>query len=202
MCVLFSLKGASLRAPPSAPAKPKAMTDSVIEAPEEEAPVPPPARRQPVPPSTRTASPPPGGMWQEFERLFAERHQVSHALATTSCTAALHLALLGSDVGPDTEVIIPAQTFVATATAVLMAGGTPVFADIQPGCPNIAPDDIERRITKRTRSIIVVHYGGYPCDMDDICANKERAMYRPFTIVFFILLTLAALAEIGYLTFG
>lgn len=111
---------------------------------------------------------------REFEGAFARKFNLPTALALNSGTAALHLALLGSDVGPDTEVIIPAQTFVATATAVLMAGGTPVFADIQPGGPNIAPDDIERRITKRTRSIIVVHYGGYPCDMDDICAIAHR----------------------------
>lgn len=107
---------------------------------------------------------------QEFEATFARMFGVPHALALNSGTAALHLAVLGAGVGPGDEVIIPAQTFVATGTAVLMAGGMPVFADLQPGGPNIDPADIQRRITSRTKAVIVVHYGGYPCDMDEINA--------------------------------
>jgi len=84
--------------------------------------------------------------------------------------------VLGSGVGAGDEVVTTAQTFVATAMAVLYAGATPVFADIQPGGPNIDPCDIEHRISSRTRAIIVVHYGGYPCEMDEILAvaNKHR----------------------------
>jgi perosamine synthetase len=82
--------------------------------------------------------------------------------------------VLGAGVRQGDEVIIPAQTFVATATAVLMAGGTPVFADIQPGGPNIDSTDIESRISPRTKAIIVVHYGGYPCDMDEINAVARK----------------------------
>jgi perosamine synthetase len=111
---------------------------------------------------------------RKFEEMFARKFNLPHALALNSGTAALHLAVLGAGVGPDDEVIIPAQTFVATATAVLMAGGTPVFADIQPGGPNIDPADVERRITPRTKAIIVVHYGGYPCDMDEINAVAQK----------------------------
>jgi len=105
---------------------------------------------------------------REFERAFSSHFDVKHTLAVNSGTAALHLAVLGAGVGPGDEVIVPAQTFVATATSVMMAGGVPVFADIQPGGPNIDPDDIEHRITERTKAIIPVHYGGYPCDMDEI----------------------------------
>ena len=105
---------------------------------------------------------------REFEEAFSNHFKIEHTLAVNSGTAALHLAVLGAGVGPGDEVIVPAQTFVATATSVMMAGGVPVFADIQPGGPNIDPNDIEHRITERTKAIIPVHYGGYPCDMDEI----------------------------------
>lgn len=105
---------------------------------------------------------------RDFEEAFSSFFDLKHTLAVNSGTAALHLAVLGAGVAPGDEVIVPAQTFVATATSVMMAGGTPVFADIQPGGPNIDPADIEHRITERTKAIIPVHYGGYPCDMDEI----------------------------------
>lgn len=111
---------------------------------------------------------------REFEEAFVHKFNLPRALALNSGTAALHLAVLGAGVGRGDEVIVPAQTFVATATAVLMAGGTPVFADIQSGSPNIDPSDVERRITPQTKAIIVVHYGGYPCDMDEINAVAQR----------------------------
>lgn len=111
---------------------------------------------------------------REFEDAFARKFSLPDALALNNGTAALHLAVLGAGVGTGDEVIIPAQTFVATATAILMAGGTPVFADIQHGGPNIDPADVERRITPRTKAIIVVHYGGYPCDMDEINAVAQK----------------------------
>lgn len=111
---------------------------------------------------------------REFEETFARKFNLPHALAINSGTAALHLAVLGAGITAGDEVIIPAQTFVATGLAVLMVGAKPVFADIQPGGPNIDPIDIERRITPRTKAIIVVHYGGYPCDMDEINALSRK----------------------------
>ena len=109
-----------------------------------------------------------------FEKEFARRFELSHALALNSGTAALHLALLGANVGPGDEVITTAQTFVATAMAVLYVGAKPVFADLVPGGPNIDPGDIEHRVTPLTKAIVVVHYGGYPCDMNEILTVAER----------------------------
>ena len=111
---------------------------------------------------------------KNFERRFCKVFNLSHALAVNSGTAALHLAVLGAGVGPGDEVITTTQTFVATAMAVMYAGATPVFADIKPGGPNIDPADIEHRITPRTKAIIPVHYGGYPCDMDEINEIASR----------------------------
>jgi len=109
-----------------------------------------------------------------FENGFCRRFDLRNALALNSGTAALHLALLGAGVGPGDEVITTAQTFVATAMAVLYVGAQPVFADLVPGGPNLDPADVERRVTARTKAIVVVHYGGYPCDMDEIRAVGAR----------------------------
>jgi dTDP-4-amino-4,6-dideoxygalactose transaminase len=110
-----------------------------------------------------------GQVTQEFEREFADMVGVKHAFAVTNCTAALHLAHLALDIGPGDEVIVPSLTFVATANAVLYAGATPVFADVTSlENLNLSPADIERRISPRTRAIVVMHYGGYPCAMDAI----------------------------------
>jgi len=110
----------------------------------------------------------------EFERLFCSSFGQAHALALNSGTAALHLAILGAGIEPGDEVITTAQTFVATSMAILYAGGVPVFADITPGGPNIDHRDIETRITERTKAILPVHYGGYPCDMDEINTIASR----------------------------
>lgn len=101
-----------------------------------------------------------------FEKAFAERHQVNHALATTSCTTALHLALAALGIGPGDEVIVPAFTWVATANAVLYCGATPVFADVRRDTYNIDPHDVPRHITPRTKAIIPVHLFGLCADMD------------------------------------
>ncbi len=103
-----------------------------------------------------------------FEERFCQVASVPRALAVNSGTAALHLAMCGLGLKPGDEVILPAQTFVATGLAVLYTGATPVFADIEPGGPKIDAADIARRVTPRTKAICVVHYGGYPCDMDAI----------------------------------
>lgn len=103
-----------------------------------------------------------------FEAAFCGLTGLPRALALNSGTSALHLAIRGLHLEPGDEVILPAQTFVATALAVLYERGKPVFADIESGGPNIDPADIARRITPRTKAICVVHYGGYPCEMDPI----------------------------------
>lgn len=107
---------------------------------------------------------------REFEKLFAERHQVKHAIAVTSCTTGLHLALAALDIQAGDEVLVPAFTWVATANAVLYCGGTPVFVDVDPTTFNIDPKDIAHRITERTKAIIPVHLFGLCADMDAIKA--------------------------------
>lgn len=104
-----------------------------------------------------------------FEKEFATYVGARNAIAVSSGTAALHLALAALGVGPGDEVIVPSLTFVATANAVLYVGAKPIFADISgPDDLNISPADIRRKITPRTRAVIVMHYGGYPCRMDII----------------------------------
>jgi len=110
-----------------------------------------------------------GGVTQEFEHEFAAYVGARHAIAVTNATAALHLACVASGLGPEDEAILPSLTFVATANAVRYTGAIPVFADIEgENDLNISVQEIEECITPRTRAIIVVHYGGYACDMPAI----------------------------------
>ena len=106
----------------------------------------------------------------EFERAFAKRHRVGHALATTSCTTALHLILAGMGIGPGDEVIVPAFTWVATANVVLYCGATPILADVDPETYNLDPADVARRVTERTRAVIAVHLFGLCADIEAIRA--------------------------------
>jgi dTDP-4-amino-4,6-dideoxygalactose transaminase len=116
-----------------------------------------------------------GAVTQEFEREFAEYVKARHAIAVTNATAALHLACLAAGLGPDTEAIVPSLTFVATANAVRYTGATPVFADLESeGWLNLSPASVEACLTDRTRAIVVVHYGGYPCDMPAILEIARR----------------------------
>ncbi len=102
-----------------------------------------------------------------FEEAFAAQLGVRHAVAVSSCTAALHLAYLAAGVGPGDEVIVPSFTFAATAAAVLYCGATPVFAEIvSRERPYLDPKDVERRITARTKAVCVVHFAGYPATVD------------------------------------
>jgi len=112
----------------------------------------------------------------QFEAMFAERIGAAHAVATTSCTTALHLALVIAGVGPGDEVICPSYTFIATANAALYAGATPVFAEIDPITWNIDADDAIRRTTGRTKAIIVVHQVGLPADLDRFRPLAERGI--------------------------
>lgn len=104
----------------------------------------------------------------EFERLFADRHAVGHALATTSCTTATHLALAAAGVGPGDEVIVPAFTWVSTANVVVHCGATPVFCDVTTRDFNIDVAQIANKVTERTKAIIPVHLFGMVADMDAI----------------------------------
>lgn len=106
----------------------------------------------------------------QFERAFAERHRVPHALATTSCTTALHLILAAMGIGPGDEVIVPSFTWVATANAVLYCGATPVLADVDRHTNNLDPADVARRLTPRTKAVIAVHLFGLCADMDALRA--------------------------------
>jgi perosamine synthetase len=105
-----------------------------------------------------------------FEQAFASRHGVTHALATTSCTTALHLILAAMGVGPGDEVIVPAFTWVATANVVVYCGATPVFADVDRHTNNMDPADVVRRLTLRTKAVIAVHLFGLCADMDALRA--------------------------------
>lgn len=110
-----------------------------------------------------------GPVTAEFEARFAETVGVKHAFAVTNCTAALHLAHMALGATPGDTVICPSLTFVATANAIRYTGATPVFVDITSADDlNISPDDIEANIDDTTKGICIVHYGGYPCDMDRI----------------------------------
>lgn len=111
---------------------------------------------------------------EEFERAFARRVGAPEAVATTSCTTALHLALHASGVGPGDEVIVPSLSFIATANAVWHCGATPVFADVDPLTYNLDPADVERRLTPRTKAVMPVHQVGLPADMDRFLALGER----------------------------
>jgi len=107
-----------------------------------------------------------GPVTERFEHVFASRMGARQAVAVSSGTAALHLACRALEIGPGDEVIVPSLTFVATANAVVYCGATPVFADITSDDDwTVSPRDIEQRITPQTAAIIVMHYGGYPCDM-------------------------------------
>jgi dTDP-4-amino-4,6-dideoxygalactose transaminase len=120
-----------------------------------------------------------------FEEAFAAHLGARHAIAVSSCTAALHLAYLAAGVGPGDEVIVPSFTFAATANAVLYCGATPVFAEIASReDPSLDPADVQRRITPRTKAVCVVHFAGYPaaadrlrelCDLNGIALIEDVA---------------------------
>ena len=104
----------------------------------------------------------------EFEEAFRAYLDCRHTVACSSCTAALHLAMLVAGVGPGDEVITTPMTFCATANAIIHTGATPVFVDIDPETLNLDPALLERAITDRTKAILPVHFAGRPCEMDAI----------------------------------
>jgi dTDP-4-amino-4,6-dideoxygalactose transaminase len=122
-----------------------------------------------------------GQVTESFEKSFAEFIGAKHAIAVASGTAALHLANLALGVSAGDEVICPSLTFVACANSIVHTGARPVFAEITgPDDFNISPDDIERKITRKTKAIEVVHYAGFPCDMKKI---KEIAGSHGLSII-------------------
>lgn len=110
----------------------------------------------------------------EFEQEFASYLGVRHCTAVTNGTASLEVVLRALDVGPGDEVVVPPYTFIATATAVLAVGATPVFADIDAATNTLAADAAEAAVTDRTKAIIPVHIAGIPADMDAIVTVGER----------------------------
>ncbi|PCK33611.1 DegT/DnrJ/EryC1/StrS family aminotransferase [Pseudoalteromonas piscicida] len=107
---------------------------------------------------------------RQFEEQFASRHKVERALAVTSCTTGLHLALAALDIGPGDEVIVPAFTWVATANVVVHCGAEPVFVDVDPATNNIDPTKIAEKVSDKTKAIIAVHLFGLCADIDAIKA--------------------------------
>lgn len=112
----------------------------------------------------------------QFEKDFAARHGVKHALATTSCTTALHLALAALDIGPGDEVIVPAFTWVSTANAVLYCGATPVLCDVDRLTNNIDPAAMAAIVTTRTKAVMAVHLFGLCADIDTIRAALPQGV--------------------------
>lgn len=106
----------------------------------------------------------------EFERAVAAAAGAAHAVAVTSCTTALHLALLALRVGPGDEVVCPSMSFIATANVIRHAGATPVFADVDPDTFNLDPAAVAAVITPKTKAIMVVHQIGMPADLDAFLA--------------------------------
>ena len=111
---------------------------------------------------------------QQLEQNFRDYKRSMFATALNSCTAALHLSILAAGIEPGDEVIVPTMTFAATANAVIHAGGVPVFADCRKSTMNIDPEDIERKITDKTKAIVPVHFAGRACDMDTIMAIARK----------------------------
>ncbi|WP_291764665.1 DegT/DnrJ/EryC1/StrS family aminotransferase [Caldivirga sp. UBA161] len=118
----------------------------------------------------------PGSYAERFEVEFARYHDAKYGIAVANGTVSLELILktLGIGLNLGDEVIVPAYTFIATASAVTEVGAIPVFADVDPSTGNIDPKDAEAKITDRTRAIIAVHFGGYPADMDALTSIARR----------------------------
>jgi perosamine synthetase len=133
-----------------------------------------------------------GPRTQEFEKRFADYVGAPHCVGLNSCTSAIHLALRILDLPERAEVITTPLTFVSTNHAILYEGLKPVFADVDPASGNISVDSVRQKINDRTRALIVVHYGGYPADIDELyslargnniaviedCAHACGAVYK------------------------
>jgi len=121
-----------------------------------------------------------GPQVDEFERRFQEYIGGKHSVAVNSCTAGLHLAIEALELPPASEIITSPMTFCATVNAIIHAGCTPVFCDVDPETRNITPSSIETKITSKTSAILPVHFAGYPCDMPGI---MELARDRKLRVI-------------------
>lgn len=105
---------------------------------------------------------------QEFEKKFSIYKKVKNSIAVNSCTAALHLSLKSLNLKENDEVITSALTFCSTVNSIILSGAKPVLADVDLNSQNIDPKEIEKKINKNTKAIVIVHFAGRPCDMDQI----------------------------------
>ena len=122
-----------------------------------------------------------GEITRQFETQFCNYIDVKHGCAVTNGTTALHLATVAAGMGPGDEVIIPSLTFIASINSIIYTGAAPIFADvISEDDLTISPDDIEHKITSKTKAILVVHYAGYPCNMERIMSLAKQ--YNLFVI--------------------
>ena len=115
-----------------------------------------------------------GGYVRDFERAFAAWHHAENSVATSSGTTAIHAVLAALDIGPGDEVIVPAHTFIGSATPVMHQRATPVFADVDERTFCLTADTVRERLTDRTKAIVAVHLNGHPCDMDPLLALGEE----------------------------
>lgn len=114
---------------------------------------------------------------RKFEEVFKKYTATSNASAVSSCTAGMHLALVAAGVKKGDEVLLPAFNFIADGLSVLQAGGEPVFVDIDPSTSNMDPAELKKKITSKSKAILVLHYAGFPSPMDDIMAiAKEHGL--------------------------
>ena len=110
-----------------------------------------------------------------FEREFADVHEAEHGIAFANGTVALVALFAALGIGPGDEVIVPSLTFVSSATSIVYAGATPVFADVDPETFNLDPADVARRLGPRVKAILAVHYGGQPADLAELSALAADA---------------------------
>ena len=115
----------------------------------------------------------------EFEQKFAKMLNANYAISVSNCTTALHLAYEVLDIGPGDEVICPSMSFVATVNAIRYVNAVPVFCDVK-GIDdlNLDPEKIERLVTEKTKAIVVMHFAGFPCDMDSIMTIAHKYKLR------------------------
>lgn len=115
-----------------------------------------------------------GQFIKEFEKAFANYINIEHAAGVCNGTVAIHLALLALGIKAGDEVIVPTFTYIASANPIVQVGATPVFVDSKADTWQMSPEDIEKKITPRTRAIMVVHLYGHPCDMDRIMQIAKK----------------------------
>ena len=119
-----------------------------------------------------------GNFVKRFTQTFAEMYGMKHCVATSSCTAAIHAAVAGLEIGPGDEVVVSPITDMGGIYGVLAMNATAIFADVDPHTLNVTADNIRKVITERTKAILITHLGGNPCEMDEIVAlAKEKGIY-------------------------